>query len=270
MAIKLRSVYTGKFHFSAYGQTACSAHTGSVYHNRVHADNGWNLQLLSQLADKFHHNHRSDGNTNVIVFSLILYQILNHTGYHAFSLIRTIVCGNIKISCYLTHLILQNQKILCLGTYNDICLNAMLFHPLYLRIYRRCSHTACHKQIFAFFYFLQIILYKLRWLSQRSYKILEGISGLQSGHSQSRSTYNLEYNGNGSLFPVIIADCQRNPFSLLIYFDNYKLSRLTGSGHTRGLHIHQKNLISQLFCFQNSVHIDPPMFCCCKIFYHVF
>ena len=63
VAIKLRSVYTGKFHFSAYGQTACSAHTGSVYHNRVHADNGWKLQLLSQLADKFHHNHRSDGRT---------------------------------------------------------------------------------------------------------------------------------------------------------------------------------------------------------------
>ena len=46
MSVKLRSVYAGKFYFAANHQTTGTAHTGSVYHDRVHADNGRNIQLL--------------------------------------------------------------------------------------------------------------------------------------------------------------------------------------------------------------------------------
>ena len=70
MSIKLRSVYAGKFDLVAYGDTTGTAHTGSIYHDRVQADNRRNLQFFRQQADKFHHDHRSDCNTDIVLASL--------------------------------------------------------------------------------------------------------------------------------------------------------------------------------------------------------
>ena len=46
VSIKLRSVNAGKFYFAANHQTTGTAHTSSIYHDRVHADNGRNIQFF--------------------------------------------------------------------------------------------------------------------------------------------------------------------------------------------------------------------------------
>ena len=70
MSIKLRSVYAGKFDLVAYSDTTGTTHTGSIYHDRVQTDNRRNLQFFRQQADKFHHDHRSDCNTDIVLASL--------------------------------------------------------------------------------------------------------------------------------------------------------------------------------------------------------
>ena len=99
MSVKLRSVYTCKLHFTAYRNTACSAHTSSIYHDRVQADDGWNSQFLGQLTYEFHHDHWSDGNTYIVLFTLIFNQVFDNLSYHALTLVRTIICSYVQISC---------------------------------------------------------------------------------------------------------------------------------------------------------------------------
>src|SRR5699024_571286 len=84
VAVKLRAVHTGKFHFVPYGQTAGTAHTRAVHHDRIHADDGGDSQLLGGQTAEFHHDHGADGNTYVIVFSFRS-QIFDHLRDHAVS-----------------------------------------------------------------------------------------------------------------------------------------------------------------------------------------
>ena len=57
-------------------KAACATHTCSVYHDRVKADNCRNLKLLCELTYKLHHDHRSDGNTHIILVASV-YKLLN-------------------------------------------------------------------------------------------------------------------------------------------------------------------------------------------------
>ena len=46
MSIELRSVYTGELYLAADSYTACTAHSRTVYHNRIQTDNCGNLQFF--------------------------------------------------------------------------------------------------------------------------------------------------------------------------------------------------------------------------------
>src|SRR5699024_9757305 len=60
MSVELRSVHTGEFYLIADLKTARAAHSCSIYHDRVHADDRRDSELLCQQTDKLHHDHRSD------------------------------------------------------------------------------------------------------------------------------------------------------------------------------------------------------------------
>ena len=145
MSIKFRSVYTCEFHLISYCYTTGTTHTCSIHHNRIKTDNCRNIQFLGKLTDKFHHNHRSDGNTYIVLFAF-RYQILNSLCYHTFSTIRAIICSYVQITCNSFHLVFKNQKIMILGSYYNICCHTILMKPLYLRIYRSSTNTTCNEQ----------------------------------------------------------------------------------------------------------------------------
>ena len=66
VAVEFRSVHAGEFHFAAHHQTAGAAHAGSVHHNGIHGNHGGDAELFSQLAGKFHHDHRSDYDHQIV------------------------------------------------------------------------------------------------------------------------------------------------------------------------------------------------------------
>ena len=82
MSVKFRAIHACEFDLIAYLKTARAAHPGPVYHDRIHADNSRNPQLLSQQTDKLHHDHRTDRNAD-IVFISIVYKLFYHCGDHA-------------------------------------------------------------------------------------------------------------------------------------------------------------------------------------------
>ena len=62
------------------------------------AYNGRDVQFFCQKTYEFHHDHRSDGNTDIILFALVLYKVAEYIGTHTFSYVRTIVCGYVQIA----------------------------------------------------------------------------------------------------------------------------------------------------------------------------
>ena len=204
MPVKFRSVHTGKFHLSVHCKTAGTAHTRTVNHNRVHADHCGQIIFLRCQTDKFHHDHRTYGNTYIISLALFSKQIVNHLRYHAASSIRTVIRCYVKIASHRLHFFFHNQKFFRLGTDNHIRLHAVLMQPFHLRIHRRCSHSACHKQYFLLFQNFFLFPNQFGSTAKRPYKIPKSITGSKSCHSLRLSAHSLKYNGDGSCFPVVI------------------------------------------------------------------
>ena len=175
MSVEFRSVYAGKFNFIANLETTCSTHTSSVNHDRVHADDCVDTKLLSKKTDKFHHDHRSDCNTDIIALSFVSNEIFQSLCYHTGTSIRSVICCNIKVgnSC---KFFFKNNHILCFGTKDYVCSNTMLVKPFYLRINRCCTNTSGYEYHFLFLKFFDVFMNKFRRTSQRSYKVTERIS----------------------------------------------------------------------------------------------
>ena len=159
-----------------------------------------------------------------------------------------------EISCYCSHFLFQNQQVFCLGAHDDITAYALFMKPFYLRIHRGSSHASGNKYNFFLFQFFHRSFRQFGGTSQRPHKILEYVSFFQRFHTLCGCSHNLENNGNGSCFLVIITDSKRDSLAFFIHFHNYKLSRQTGSGHTGRLNIHKKNLICQLSLLYDWVH----------------
>ena len=126
MSVKFRSIYACKFDFIANLKTAGTAHTRSVYHDRVHADDCRKSQVFS-----------SSRHTN---FIMIIGPMATQTSYFLPSFTSSsiivvtipacpyvsVICTRIIISCNCFHLIFKDQHIFRLGTDDNICFNAML------------------------------------------------------------------------------------------------------------------------------------------------
>ena len=61
VAVEIRAVHAGEFHFAADGQAAAAAHARAVHHDRVHGDDGFLAVFLRCQADEFHHDQRPNG-----------------------------------------------------------------------------------------------------------------------------------------------------------------------------------------------------------------
>ena len=97
MTVKLRAINTGKLHLTIHHQSACAAHSGSVHHNRVHGDNGGNLKFSGEQADKLHHDHGSDGHTE-IVFLTLIHKCLQLLASVSVESVGTVIRGNVQIA----------------------------------------------------------------------------------------------------------------------------------------------------------------------------
>ena len=149
MSVEFRSVYTCKLNLIANLKTACATHTCSVNHDRVHADNCMNAKLLGKKTDKFHHDHRSDRYTDIVMFAFVCYQILKSLGNHTCTAIGTVICSNIKIGNF-SQFFLKDNHILSFCTKNNICCDSMFMEPFYLWVNRGCTNTAGNKYHFLF------------------------------------------------------------------------------------------------------------------------
>ena len=90
MTVEVRTVYTSELGLAANCQTAAAAHTRAVNHDGVHGNDGLDAVWLSRLADELHHNHRADGNDNVVLVAGFN-QFLQRIGNKALVTVGTVI-----------------------------------------------------------------------------------------------------------------------------------------------------------------------------------
>mgnify|MGYP000596954577 CR=1 FL=1 len=147
MTIKVWSVYTGKLCFASYGKTASATHSRTIDHDRVHADNGFDVVFFCSKADELHHDQRSDSDYFVILVSFPN-EFFQSVCYKAFFTIASIVCHHYQFVTGCFELILQDHKILVTESYDgmDFCTHLMKF--LSNRIGNGTSYTAADNGYF--------------------------------------------------------------------------------------------------------------------------
>lgn len=156
---------------------------------------------------------------------------LYRLGYHTTSSVGTVIRGHIKISGYRFHFLFQDQKILGLASYDNICSDSMLMQPFHLGIYRCCSYTTCNEE-----------------------DLLDFTSSRGCSTSSEGRPKGLQNHGNipllltvpsfwfprlpsGTqlwwfLFSVVITDSQRDSLSFTVHSYDDKLTGFTGLRHS--------------------------------------
>ena len=100
--------------------------TGRIYFEKgVEPYDCRNLKFFCEKTYEFHHDHRSDRNTDIVFLALIVYKILDDLGNHSLVSVRAVICCHIEISGNSLHLLLKDQQILCLGSHDDINIDPM-------------------------------------------------------------------------------------------------------------------------------------------------
>ncbi len=81
MTVEFRAVYAYKFGFTADGDAAGAAHSGSVYHDGIQGYIGGYFVFLRQQTNEFHHNGRADTEAFVyfLAFDNIFHTFRNQT-----------------------------------------------------------------------------------------------------------------------------------------------------------------------------------------------
>ena len=111
VSVELRTVDADELRLASDGQSASTAHTGTVDHDGVQRHIGRNIVFLSEQTRELHHDGRANGEDTVYV-RLLLDELLNTNGHHTFFTIRTVVGHNDDFVRRLAHLILHDDQVL--------------------------------------------------------------------------------------------------------------------------------------------------------------
>ena len=164
----------------------------------------------------------------------------------------------IAADCF--HLILKDHKILVLGALDHVCVDAVLREPLDLRVHRSSADTAGDEQDIHFPKLFVRLLRQFAGSSQRSDHVCKAVTLFQELHPIGACADDLENDGDGAFFPVIVADRQGNALPCLVDPDDQEFAGKTFLRDAVCLNFHQEDLFRQLTLFQNSVHDVSPQF----------
>ena len=90
--------------------------------------------------------------------------------------------------------------------------------------------------------------------AERSRKILKAVALIHMIELLCCSADDLEYNGNSTLFPVIIGNCKGDPFAVFICSENNELTGLCLCGNSRCFNVHKSNRRIQRLFSDNFIH----------------
>ena len=150
VGVELRAVDAREARFAADRHAAGSAHARTVDHQRVERHGGFQAVFLRGEGNEFHHDHRPDGDTFVVVFALFLDQFADQGRYESFEAFGTVVGGDIEVFGDGAHGVGVDEHLFVFGADNDIRFYAVLPEPFDLRIDRGRAHAARYEEVVPF------------------------------------------------------------------------------------------------------------------------
>jgi len=220
VCVKFRAVDADELRLAAYGGAAAAAHTGTVDHDRIEADDGIDPRRTGHVADGFHHDNRADAHdkSNLVGAALFDY-LFQDIGDKTVMSVSAVIGGDIKGGARLLHFFFEDEHSLGAGADYGDDLVACLEKSLAMGRTGATPTAAAYADNGA---------------------ELFNMTGLPSGrrHREVRCPARTsrasewmcplpEDDGDGALLAVIIRDCQGDTLSHVVAAYNDKLLGLT-------------------------------------------
>ena len=104
MTVKLGTIDAGEESLTSNAHAARTTHTRAVNHKGIERDGCGELILGGGEADKFHHNHRADGDALIVVLALGGDELINLARDHTLETLATVVGSDVEVGGYASHL----------------------------------------------------------------------------------------------------------------------------------------------------------------------
>ena len=108
--IELRTIDADELRLAANRESAGTAHTRTIHHDRIQRYFAGDIVLLSREVREFHHDGRADGEHLIDV--LLLEKLLHSDSYHALLAVRAIIGHDDHLVRAFANLVLKDNQIL--------------------------------------------------------------------------------------------------------------------------------------------------------------
>ena len=108
-AVKLRTVDADKLSLATDGQTAGTAHTGSIHHDGIERNVCGKIIFLGQETAELHHDRRTDGEN--LIDMLLIDKLLDSYGYNTLLAVTSVIGHDDELIARCTHFIFHNHEV---------------------------------------------------------------------------------------------------------------------------------------------------------------
>ena len=256
-AVELRTVNACELYLAADQEPACSAHSGSVDHDRVHRNDGGDAELFGELACELHHDDRSDDDA-VIVTDAFIPKLLECNADIAVDAVGTVIGSKVEILRNGLHLVFENEKVLVPCTLDAVDFNAVVMKSLELVINGSRAYAACDEEDLFLFEFFNGKIDEIGRPSQRTYDIGETVADPKIGHALGLCADDRENDGDDAFFTVIITNGERDSLAFIINADDEKLSGHCLTRNKRCNDFHEPDVCSEMLFVYDLKHDPSP------------
>ncbi len=255
MSVEVGAVDAREAHLSADRDAAGAAHSRSVYHDRIHADDGFYTVFLSQRADELHHYRRADGD-----YKVVLYAALDPRAQPVrdkpLAAVRAVVGQYRHARRRGAHLVLEYNEVLRPEARDDVDLRAAVVQILSLRIRDRAAQTSADdrnalRAAAPVFYKVRV---ELGRVAERADEIQHALAHVQRRQSRGGFAHCLKDYHDAAVIGGS-GDGQRHTFTFLVRSEYYELPRFCLFCNSRRVNTHQHRRIVQTAFFEYGKHV---------------
>ena len=232
-AIKLRTIDADKLGLAADGETAGSAHTGTIYHDGIKRYISREIIFLGKEAAELHHDRRTDGEH--LIYMFLVDEFLDAHGYYAFLAVASVIGHDDEFVAGCTHFIFHDDEVLASTSNHAEHSVACSFQCLDDR--EHWSHTYATTGTDHGTEVLDVG--RVAEWSHHVVNLIALVQGAKLGRGES---YLLYHQRDGTFLDVGIGDGQRHALAVVIYTDDDEVASLAALGDEWSFHIETEYL----------------------------
>ena len=166
-SVKLRTVDADKLSLAANGQSAGTAHTCTIHHNRVEGYICREIIFLSQETAEFHHDRRADG--EYLIDVLLIDELFDTDSYNTFLAVTSVIGHDNQFVTGSANFIFHDYQFLVAASNHRENTVACSFEGTHDREHWSYTYTTARTD------YCTIVL-DMGWVAERTHNIMDFIS----------------------------------------------------------------------------------------------